>query len=85
MVQRLPFTRLEKRHHNSNPPNKITLHRPISLTSTVWKILETVIARRLTSWLEKHKILSPSQAGFWSDRDTTYQILRLFQSANYLF
>lgn len=55
--------------------------RPISLTSCVGKILEKIIADRLTYVLEARGVLNDNQAGFRQGRCTTDQILKLIQEA----
>ncbi len=39
-------------------------YRPVSLTSICCKILEGIMRYRITSHLNKHKLISPSQHGF---------------------
>jgi len=62
-------------------PELTSSYRPISLTSCLGKLLEKIIADRLTFILESRGILSDNQAGFRQGRCTTDQILRLTQSA----
>lgn len=38
--------------------------RPISLSSSIYKLYVGLITRRVSSWLERHSILSPAQKGF---------------------
>ena len=45
-------------------------YRPISLISTIAKIMETLIKNRVTDYLEKFKILNDSQFGFREARST---------------
>ena len=40
-------------------------YHPISLTSCVGKLMERLINTRLVWHLEKNKIITPEQAGFW--------------------
>ena len=61
---------------HQNPKN----YRPISLLPVLGKCLEKIIAKRLSTYLEKNKILPPSQAGFRRKRNTTDQLFRLIQS-----
>ena len=42
----------------------VSNYRPISLTSNLAKILEKIVKKRLSSFLEKYKILSNNQYGF---------------------
>ena len=50
-------------------------YRPISLTSIVCKMMETLIRDRLLEHLQKEKLLSPKQHGFISGRSTVTQLL----------
>ena len=52
-------------------------YRPISLTSAICKIMETMIAHRLTSHIESNNLLAPTQSGFRKNRSTLDQIIRL--------
>lgn len=51
--------------------DRISNYRPISLLSSVSKILEKLINTRLINYLEKHKLLSDSQFGFRRARSTS--------------
>ena len=59
--------------------------RPISLLSCVGKLFERIIGNRLSSHLEKHKLLSPYQSGFRKGRMTTEQLFRLSEDAHSSF
>ena len=50
-------------------------YRPISLTSIVCKMMETLIRDRLMQHLKDEKLLSPKQHGFISGRSTVTQLL----------
>lgn len=52
-------------------------YRPISLTSAICKIMETMVASRLTAYVENNKILAKEQSGFRRNRSTIDQITRL--------
>lgn len=62
-------------------PEITTSYRPISLTSCMGKILEKIIADRMTYILEDKGLLTNNQAGFRQGRCTTDQILKLTQRA----
>ena len=49
-------------------------YRPIALISCVGKLLERIIAKRLTWYLETNKLISKHQAGF-RPRHNTYDLL----------
>jgi len=50
-------------------------YRPISLTSIVCKMMETLIRDRLMKHLREENLLSPKQHGFISGRSTVTQLL----------
>ena len=56
--------------------------RPIALTSCLGKLLEKIVADRLTSYLECNNLINPNQAGFRKERCTTDQVLKLVQMAS---
>ena len=56
-------------------------YRPISLTSCVGKIMEKIVANRLSYFLESNGLLNDQQAGFRPYRSTADQVLKLTQSA----
>jgi retron-type reverse transcriptase len=45
-------------------------YRPITLVPALSKILEKIISKRMLAFLEKHKILNPSQFGFRRNKST---------------
>ena len=44
--------------------NKSVNHRLVSLTSVIFKLLETIIRDHMMDFLIKHKLINPSQHGF---------------------
>ena len=58
-------------------PHEPASYRPISLTSAVCKITETMVATRLTAYLESNQILAKEQSGFTKNRSTIDQLTRL--------
>ena len=64
----------------NKPVHEPGSYRPISLTSAVCKIMEAMIANRLTSHIKNNNLLVPTQSGFRKNRSTLDQIIRL-QSA----
>lgn len=63
-------------------PKNPTSYCPISLTSTLCKIFEKMVATRLSYHLEKYNMLSDVQSGFRSGRSTIDQIMRLQNAIN---
>ena len=57
-------------------------YRPISLTSTLCKLMEKLVTNRLTYFVEKHNILSNIQCGFRKGRSTIDHIIRLQDTIN---
>ena len=62
-------------------PELTSSYRPISLTACLGKLLEKIIADRLTYILESRGLITNNQAGFRQGRCTTDQVLKLTQSA----
>ena len=44
--------------------NKYVNYRPVSLTSVICKLLETIIRDHMMDFLAKHKLINTSQHGF---------------------
>ena len=64
------------------PPGLIGSYRPIALMSCVAKLVEKMVARRLSWWLETNNLLSQDQAGFRACRSTEDQVARIVQTAS---
>ena len=60
-------------------------YRPISLTSCICKTMETMIANRLSPFLEKNYLISNTQSGFRPGRSTLDQCTRLQSEVNMAF
>ena len=58
-------------------PRLANSYRPISLTSTLCKLMERLITNRLVWYLEKFNLLNNTQSGFRRHRSTADQIIRL--------
>jgi hypothetical protein len=61
-------------------PSDPTSYRPISLLSTMSKIIERVIKYRMLAWIQEKKVISKYQSGFMSKRQTRDHIFRLIQT-----
>lgn len=59
--------------HNGGNKTDASNYRPISLTSTTCKLLEHIILKHITTYVEKKKILSPFQHGFRAGLSTVTQ------------
>lgn len=63
--------------HKGGSGNDISNFRPISLTCTICKILEHIILKQITVFLEEKRILSPYQHGFRRGLSTITQLVEL--------
>ena len=52
-----------------------TNYRPVSLTSVIYKLLETIIREHMTDFLIKHKLTNPSQHGFLKGKSCLTNLL----------
>ena len=55
--------------------NKSVNYRPVSLTSVICKLLETIIRDHMMDFLVKHKLINPSQHGFLEARSCLTNVL----------
>ena len=55
--------------------NKSVNYRPVSLTSVICKLLETIIRDHMMDSLIKHKLINPSQHGFLNARSCLTNVL----------
>ena len=67
--------------HKAGDTNNIDNYRPISLVSTISKILEKMVATKLTNYLQIHKLISPWQFDFQKNLSTE---LNLIHVTNYI-
>ena len=63
------------------PINFSSSYRPISLISSLCKIMEKIVIQRLNWYLEPNDLISEFQSGFRSLRRTTDHILRVHDIA----
>lgn len=66
----------------SKPSNSVHSYRPISLLSSLSKILEKVLKTRISKFIDQHGIVPPNQFGFRPFHSTTHQIKRLYNHIN---
>ena len=74
--------RMEGSKHYSliqNSRNKSVNYRPVSLTSVICKLLETIIRDHMIDFLVKHKLINPSQHGFLKARSCLTNLLCFFE------
>ena len=58
--------------------NKSVNYWPVSLTSVICKLLETIIRDHMMDFLIKHKLINPSQHGFLKARSCLTNLLCFF-------
>ena len=63
--------------HKGGPADNVNNYRPISLLSIFDKIIEKMMLKRLSSFLEQHNILFKNQFGFRKNNSTTFALLDL--------
>ena len=59
--------------------NKSVNYRPVSLTSVISKLLETIIRDHMMDFLVKHKLINTSQHGFLKARSCLTNVLCYFE------
>ena len=62
-------------------PVDVKSYRPVSLLSTIGKVLESMLQRRLQEWAERNRLIPECQSGFRRDRSTTDALNQLVQRA----
>lgn len=62
----------------SGKRNNLENYRPISLTSIIGKLLESIIYQKLNRFLEDNSAIPISQFGFREGRSCTHQLLKSF-------
>ena len=55
--------------------NRFVNYRPVSLTSVICKLLETIIRAHMMDFLVKHKLINPTQHGFLKARSCLTNLL----------
>lgn len=63
--------------HKSGPTDNVNNYRPISILSALSKVLERIMNKQLSSYLEKFNIISNNQFGFTSGLSTEDAVLSL--------
>lgn len=63
--------------YKNGDKTEVSNYRPISLITTFSKIFEKILKTRLTSFIQKYKLLSPMQFGFKAGKSTQDAIIEL--------
>ena len=53
-------------------------YRPISLTSVICKILESIITNKITKYLQKHKLIKSTQHGFMKNKSCLTNLIEFY-------
>ncbi len=72
-------------YKNGREKDKVNSYRPIALLSCVGKLLERIMAKRISWYLRRHNLLHKNQAGFRKGHNTTDLLLRLSEDAFHSF
>jgi hypothetical protein len=64
-------------HQPNKPPKDANSYRPISLFSSISKILERIIASRLTTFVNQNHLIPDTQFGFRKKHSTVPQLARI--------
>ena len=71
------ITVIPKPHQDHKYPKN---YRPLSLTTTIWKILEGIMHSRITHHMEHNKLINTSQFGFRQNHSTTDAIINMIHN-----
>nr|AAB04627.1 reverse transcriptase [Chironomus tentans] len=63
------------------PTNEVSSYRPISLVSSISKILERILLNRINDHLEDNNIIPNQQCGFRTGRSTSHQLIKVIKTA----
>lgn len=67
-------------HKPNKPKSSTSSYRPISLLSSLSKLLEKVIQKRLNIFIEASNAIPPHQFGFRPKHSTTHQVQRIVET-----
>lgn len=68
--------------HKKDDKTQVENYRPISLLSTLGKILEKVIHKHIHNYLLENRTITPFQSGFTSGDSTVNQLVSLYNTFN---
>ena len=67
-------------HKTGKPKNKGLSYRPLRLTACAEKILKKLLSNRIKKWAKNNNIFNLQQNGFWRNRSTNDNLLKITQS-----
>lgn len=65
------ITAIHKKGNRKNPEN----YRLVSLTCVIWKLIETIIIRKVIDHLKENQLITRKQYGFMSGHSTVPQLI----------
>lgn len=72
-------------HKPNKPKDSPSSYRPISLLSSISKILEKVVKDKLTEFIEENNVIPPQQFGFRREHNTIQPLVRIKNLVNSKF
>ncbi|MCG8113323.1 MAG: reverse transcriptase family protein, partial [Candidatus Thiodiazotropha taylori] len=66
--------------HKKDDPSEVSNYRPISLLSTVGKVLEKIVHKHLYNFLHEHNAISTLQSGFVPGDSTVNQLVDIYNT-----
>ena len=66
--------------HKKNDPSDVSNYRPISLLSTVGKVLEKIVHKHLFNFLNAHHVITTLQSGFVPGDSTANQMVDIYNT-----
>ena len=66
--------------HKKNDPSDISNYRPISLLSTVGKVLEKIVHKHLYNFFQEHHIITSLQSGFVPGDSSVNQLVDIYNT-----
>ena len=70
-----PFTKRGRKIYKKGKKDESSNYRPVSITSIISKVMESIVRDRIVEHLMKHSILANDQHGFVPGRDCITQLL----------
>ena len=66
--------------HKKNDPSDVSNYRPISLLSTVSKVLEKIVHKYLFNFFRDNNVITPFKSGFVPGDSTVNQLIDIYNT-----